>query len=73
LKLAKTDNQVEVKSTSGKTKDVSEADEAERALTVIRQKLSQQLSAEAAVKELVYQATDKTNLAMIFCGWSPFY
>lgn len=31
------------------------------------------LSVSAAVRDLVTEATDENNLAVIYCGWCPFY
>lgn len=47
--------------------------EADRALLVVEQKLSLSLSASAAVNELIQEATDEENLALIFAGWSAWY
>ncbi|CCG81639.1 putative Phosphatidylinositol 3-and 4-kinase [Taphrina deformans PYCC 5710] len=47
--------------------------EAERALLVVEQKLSSSLSASAAVNELIQEATDEENLALVFAGWSAWY
>ncbi|CAL9732320.1 serine/threonine-protein kinase Tel1p [Monosporozyma unispora] len=52
----------------------SENKEAQRALKTVEEKLTAYgLSVEATVQELVQQATDEANLAVIFCGWTPFY
>lgn len=51
-----------------------ENEEAQRALKTVKDKLfAHGLSVEATVQELIQQATDETNLAVIFCGWTPFY
>lgn len=47
--------------------------EADRALTVVKQKLSGTLSVEAQVRELVQQAMDPKLLGTMFLGWNPFY
>lgn len=49
-----------------------EASEAERALDVVEKKLSKTLSAAATVNELIQQATDERNLALLFAGWAAF-
>lgn len=54
--------------------DDDENEEAQRALKTVKDKLfAHGLSVEATVQELIQQATDETNLAVIFCGWTPFY
>jgi len=48
------------------------ADEAaDRALNSVARKLDKTLSVEYTVNELIAEATDTTNLATIFPGWSP--
>lgn len=47
--------------------------EAEWALRGVRLKLSDELSIEATVKDLVQQATSDERLAFIYDGWAPFY
>jgi len=54
-----------------KPKDESES-EADRALTVVAKKLSKTLSVGATVNELIQQASDEKNLALLFCGWAAF-
>ena len=46
--------------------------EADRALTVVKKKLSKTLSVEATVNELIQTATDERNLAVLFCGWAAY-
>lgn len=46
----------------------NEAAEAERALAVVEKKLSKTLSTAATVNELIQQATDERNLAVLFAG-----
>ncbi|MCJ1418869.1 Serine/threonine-protein kinase tel1 [Xylographa parallela] len=50
----------------------SEPGEADRALTVVAKKLSKSLSVTATVNELIQQATDERNLALLFCGWAAY-
>ncbi|KAK5735631.1 Serine/threonine-protein kinase tel1 [Elasticomyces elasticus] len=50
-----------------------EAGEADRALSVVEQKLSKTLSTAATVNELIQQATDEVNLATLFGGWAAFW
>ncbi|ODV63547.1 DNA-binding protein kinase TEL1 ASCRUDRAFT_31068 [Ascoidea rubescens DSM 1968] len=46
----------------------------EKALGAVQQKLvADGLSNEAVVSELIQEATDVNNLAVIYVGWSPFY
>ncbi len=42
--------------------------EAERALLVVEQKLSNTLSSQAIINELIQEASDHNNLANLFCG-----
>ncbi|AGO13593.1 AaceriAGL287Wp [[Ashbya] aceris (nom. inval.)] len=54
--------------------DSSDNDESRRALKGVEDKLlGNGLSVEATVQELIHRATDVSNLAVIFMGWSPFY
>ena len=53
-------------------KKESEPGEADRALTVVAKKLSKSLSVTATVNELIQQATDVRNLAVLFCGWAAY-
>ena len=46
--------------------------EADRALTVVSKKLSKSLSVTATVNELIQQATDEKNLALLFAGWAAY-
>ncbi|KAI9736136.1 MAG: Serine/threonine-protein kinase tel1 [Cirrosporium novae-zelandiae] len=55
-----------------KTTDVDEPSEADRALTVVAKKLAKTLSVQATVNELIQQATDERNLAVLFCGWAAY-
>ncbi|KAL5612869.1 hypothetical protein BROUX41_004052 [Berkeleyomyces rouxiae] len=51
---------------------VSEASEADRALAIVRKKLSKTLSVTATVNDLINQATDDRNLAVLFAGWGAY-
>lgn len=51
-----------------KKKTENEPGEADRALTVVKKKLSKSLSVTATVNELIQQATDERNLALLFSG-----
>ncbi len=53
-------------------KKESEEGEAERALTVVKKKLSKSLSVQATVNELIQMATDERNLAVLFAGWAAY-
>ncbi|KAJ5563340.1 hypothetical protein N7535_008504 [Penicillium sp. DV-2018c] len=53
-------------------KNENEPSEADRALTVVAKKLSKTLSVTATVNELVQQATDEKNLALLYCGWAAY-
>lgn len=50
----------------------NEPGEADRALTVVAKKLSKSLSVTATVNELIQQATDERNLAVLFAGWAAY-
>lgn len=56
--------------TAGRFNEPSEAD---RALKVVRKKLSKTLSVTATVNDLINQATDERNLAVLYSGafWAP--
>ncbi|KAH8705423.1 putative phosphotidylinositol kinase Tel1 [Talaromyces proteolyticus] len=56
---------------SGK-RNSNEPSEADRALTVVAKKLSKTLSVTATVNELIQQATDERNLAVLYCGWAAY-
>lgn len=56
---------------ANKKKD-NEPGEADRALTVVAKKLSKTLSVTATVNELIQQATDERNLAVLFAGWAAY-
>lgn len=47
---------------------VNEPSEADRALTVVKKKLSKALSVTATVNDLINQATDEKNLASLYSG-----
>ncbi|OQU97453.1 hypothetical protein CLAIMM_03382 isoform 1 [Cladophialophora immunda] len=53
-------------------REETEPSEADRALTVVAKKLGKALSAEATVNELIRQATDERNLAVLYCGWAAY-
>ncbi len=53
---------------TSKKKADSEPGEADRALTVVSKKLSKSMSVTATVNELIQQATDERNLALLYCG-----
>ncbi|KGO64762.1 PIK-related kinase, FATC [Penicillium italicum] len=55
-----------------KSENENEPSEADRALTVVAKKLSKTLSVTATVNELVQQACDERNLAMLYCGWASY-
>lgn len=48
--------------------------EASAAVATVKEKIHHEgLSAEATVRELIREATSEENLAVIYCGWCPFY
>ncbi|KIW59901.1 hypothetical protein, variant [Exophiala xenobiotica] len=53
-------------------RDANEPSEADRALTIVAKKLGKALSVEATVNELIRQATDERNLAVLYCGWAAY-
>ncbi|KMQ44373.1 hypothetical protein HL42_4993 [Trichophyton rubrum] len=62
-----------VTSNEGRKKtNLNEPNEADRALTVVRKKLGKSLSVAATVNELIQQATDEKNLAVLYCGWAAY-
>ncbi|KAJ5098574.1 hypothetical protein N7532_005575 [Penicillium argentinense] len=50
----------------------NEPSEADRALKVVAKKLGKTLSVTATVNELIQQATDEKNLAVLYCGWAAY-
>ncbi|ODA82557.1 hypothetical protein RJ55_01064 [Drechmeria coniospora] len=52
--------------------DFNERSEADRALEVVRKKLSKTLSVTATVNDLINQATDERNLAVLYSGWAAY-
>ncbi|KAK6361624.1 Serine/threonine-protein kinase tel1 [Orbilia blumenaviensis] len=54
---------------AGETTNASEAD---RALTVVMKKLSKTLSVQATVNELITEAGDVRNLAVLYGGWAAY-
>jgi ataxia telangiectasia mutated family protein len=53
-------------------RDANEPSEADRALTMVAKKLGKALSVEATVNELIRQAMDERNLAVLYCGWAAY-
>ncbi|RAL68573.1 hypothetical protein DID88_007295 [Monilinia fructigena] len=51
---------------------VNQPSEADKALTVVKKKLSKTLSVEATVNDLINQASDETNLAALYSGWAAY-
>jgi ataxia telangiectasia mutated family protein len=64
-----------IEETNGHTRGKPNKDQqtANWALLVVHQKLSKTLSATAMTNDLIQQATDPKRLAVIFCGWQPYY
>ncbi|KAM3430198.1 hypothetical protein MY4824_007804 [Beauveria thailandica] len=52
--------------------NVNEPSEADRALEVVRKKLSKALSVTATVNDLINQATDERHLAVLYSGWAAY-
>ncbi|KAI9851515.1 MAG: Serine/threonine-protein kinase tel1 [Thelocarpon superellum] len=57
---------------SDSKRESNEPSEADRALTIVAKKLSKTLSVTATVNELIQQATDERNLAVLYCGWAAY-
>lgn len=51
---------------------INEPSEADRALEVVRKKLSKTLSVTATVNDLINQAVDERNLAVLYSGWAAY-
>ncbi|KAL7626805.1 Serine/threonine-protein kinase tel1 [Parahypoxylon ruwenzoriense] len=60
------------KKAAGVVSVVNEPSEADRALEVVRKKLSKTLSVTATVNDLINQATDERNLALLYSGWAAY-
>ena len=72
VRLAKLQEGQSAAAEGGPTKDVvNEPGEADRALTVVNKKLSKTLSVAATVHDLINQAQDEKNLAVLYSGKSP--
>lgn len=57
-----------------KLQPLDDASEAGKAISTVSEKLSGRgLSVEATVQTLINEATNDENLALIYCGWCPFY
>lgn len=69
--LRKARLQVEGELFKDSDQDISEAGQA---VQKVQDKLRYNgLNEEAAVRELISTATNEENLALIYCGWTPFY
>ncbi|EEU43247.1 uncharacterized protein NECHADRAFT_95538 [Fusarium vanettenii 77-13-4] len=69
------DEQSETETKKGKKTTgghVNEPSEADRALEIVRKKLSKTLSVTATVNDLINQATDERNLAVLYSGWAAY-
>ncbi|KAK8872805.1 Serine/threonine-protein kinase TEL1 [Apiospora arundinis] len=64
-----TDAEIDARKKRGMVNEPSEAD---RALEVVRKKLSKTLSVSATVNDLINQATDERNLAVLYSGWAAY-
>ncbi|KAL6913067.1 hypothetical protein FSST1_010827 [Fusarium sambucinum] len=65
-------NEAETKKDKKATGHVNEPSEADRALEIVRKKLSKTLSVTATVNDLINQATDERNLAVLYSGWAAY-
>ena len=52
----------------GRSNDSLPDMEADRAIQMVKRKLSSRLSAEADVRRLILEATDEGNLSRMYCG-----
>ncbi|KAK4165341.1 Serine/threonine-protein kinase tel1 [Cladorrhinum sp. PSN259] len=52
--------------------NVNEPSEADRAIEVVKKKLSKTLSVMATVNDLINQATSVQNLAVLYSGWAAY-
>ncbi|KAJ2903659.1 phosphatidylinositol 3 (ataxia telangiectasia mutated) [Zalerion maritima] len=66
------DGDGEVEGRIEKDTATNEPSEADRALEVVRKKLSKTLSVNATVNDLINQATDERNLAVLYSGWAAY-
>lgn len=57
---------------SNEKKLINEPDEAARALSSVNKKLTKSLSVYATVNDLINQASDEKNLALLFAGWAAY-
>jgi ataxia telangiectasia mutated family protein len=64
--------EVVVQESNKKREKEEQAGEAGRALSVVEKKLSKTLSTKATVNELIQQATDERNLAVLYMGWASY-
>jgi ataxia telangiectasia mutated family protein len=64
--------EVVVQESNKKKEKEEQAGEAGRALSVVEKKLSKTLSTKATVNELIQQATDEKNLAVLYMGWASY-
>ncbi|KAK4238937.1 hypothetical protein C8A03DRAFT_32994 [Achaetomium macrosporum] len=55
-----------------KSRSVNEPSEADRAIEVVKKKLSKTLSVMATVNDLINQATSVSNLAVLYSGWAAY-
>ncbi|KAI0412293.1 phosphatidylinositol 3 [Xylaria grammica] len=69
---AETEVDSKKKNTAAKNGIVNEPSEADRALEVVRKKLSKTLSVTATVNDLINQASDERNLAVLYSGWAAY-
>ncbi|KAF7562703.1 hypothetical protein G7046_g1450 [Stylonectria norvegica] len=65
-------SETETKKGKKSTGHVNEPSEADRALEVVVKKLSKTLSVTATVNDLINQATDERNLAVLYSGWAAY-
>lgn len=57
-----------------KLQPLDDVSEAGKAISTVGEKLAgKELSVEATIQSLVNEATSEENLALIYCGWCPFY
>ncbi|KAK5652501.1 hypothetical protein OQA88_10406 [Cercophora sp. LCS_1] len=72
LQNARGDDEMDEQADVESKRNANEPSEADRALEVVRKKLSKTLSVMATVNDLINQATDERNLAVLYSGWAAY-
>ncbi|EWC48158.1 hypothetical protein DRE_02262 [Drechslerella stenobrocha 248] len=72
VRAKKMQEELSVQGEAKKGGETTNASEADRALTVVMKKLSKTLSVQATVNELITEASDVKNLAVLYGGWAAY-